>query len=474
LLVYWSARFRAGPSTGPLTTAQVQAFEPALHDARVRHEGWLPADTARTEAGHKHYYMKPQPAAVTPRRTIKPVFHFAAFRNNQAICRVAVRNNGANSRDWMDQTEAEFQPGSAAPDTTTSYTDVDGLSYDWYTLAHEIGHALGLIDEYHEPLDDPSLGTVSWNRPLVPQFQQWWGPRHFSWDEGSLMNSNQAPRLRHFWQYGRWVNSNAAVQALLGSTEYKLTYTRGGNTYEYYLPRTRNNYLVPIHSQAGFANAHGRMDLFLHDTSKDEMSRLPGQFGIAGANDFDAILEVRILCNFRFVGAGWGTGSRRTELEDLENAAFSHRGGGPASTVRVCHTLQDASAPRYKKVLVYLEYRYDVGAGAGRHFRFNVNQAAAAGAPASDLLNPATSGQTITTLDTTSPSSLMRYTLGLTFVNVVPPPAGSPPGTAPTTTPIRGIAAGDLAFLAAWLKTQRDGAADAAGHVHTYTHRRHT
>jgi hypothetical protein len=232
--------------------------------------------------------------------------------------------------------------------------------------------------------------------------------------------------------------------------------------------------LVPIHSQAGFANAHGRMDLFLHDTSKDEMSRLPGQFGIAGANDFDAILEVRILCNFRFVGAGWGTGSRRTELEDLENAAFSHRGGGPASTVRVCHTLQDASAPRYKKVLVYLEYRYDVGAGAGRHFRFNVNQAAAAGAPASDLLNPATSGQTITTLDTTSPSSLMRYTLGLTFVNVVPPPAGSPPGTAPTTTPIRGIAAGDLAFLAAWLKTQRDGAADAAGHVHTYTHRRHT
>lgn len=473
LLIYWSGRFRAGPSTGPLTPAQVQAFEPALLDARIRHEGWHPSDPSRSLGTHKHYYMKPEPSAASPKRTIKPVFHFAAFRNDQAICRVAVRNLGANSRDWMAQTEAEFGPNSSAPDTSTTYTDVDGISYPWYTLAHEIGHALGLIDEYPEPIDNPSLGGASWNRPVMPQFQQWWGPRHFSWDEGSLMNSNQAPRLRHFWQYARWINGHAGVQALLGNVEYKLQYKRGAKTFEFYLPRTRSNYLTAIHSATGFAHNHGRMDVFLYDTGKDELSALPGHLGIAGADGFDAILEVRILVNVRFTGAGWTPALRQAELVDLETAANRQRGGGGAPSFR--HTLEDAGAPLFKKVLVYFELRYDVGAGTGRHFRFNMHQASAAGAPASDLASPATTGATLTTRDTDSAGSLLRYMLGLTFVNVVPPPPTAPAGTPPTTTPITNIAAGHLSFLATWLKAQRDTAPDnTSGYVHTYTHRRYT
>jgi hypothetical protein len=134
------------------------------------------------------------------------------------------------------------------------------------------------------------------------------------------------------------------------------------------------------------------------------------------------------------------------------------------------HTLDDPGAPSFKKILVYIQTRYDIAAGAGRHFRLNARMSTAAPPPTSSLVNPATNSATITILDSDPAGTLLRYCLGLSFVTVTPP-------AAPAL--VSGLAAGDLAPLAAWVKTQRDAAPDnlnASGtaiHVHAYTHHRH-
>lgn len=65
-----------------------------------------------------------------------------------------------------------YQPKPAQGRTTDS---VDSLYYERYTFAHEVGHALGLNDEYMEPLLIPGLGlNAEWYPPILPQFRQYY------------------------------------------------------------------------------------------------------------------------------------------------------------------------------------------------------------------------------------------------------------------------------------------------------------
>jgi hypothetical protein len=477
LLVYWSARFRKGAATTPdppapqvpatPTTAQVRAFETALETARVRHEGWHPSLPARTQASQKHYFFKPEPAAASPRRTIKPVFHFAGFRNNEAITRISVRSH---FRDETGPTSATYEVPSAAAVTTDTETDVDGLVYEGFVFPHEIGHSLGLDDEYIESLETPASWTAnSLDADRFPQFEQW-GTRHLRFDAKSLMNGNYATRLRHFWHYANWVNTHAAAQALLAGTQYKIEYkassTVAAKDFSFFLPRAHANYYNAVHSANNFSNGHGRMHLGLFRLGEDETSLMPGDIlnpGGAPANGIDAVLNVRIHFNYRFVGPGWTPQQQHDALDLIELVSEALRG------VHRWHTLEDAGAPAFRKVLLNFEFRYNTAGGAGRHFRLN-SRIAGPAAAVSDLDNPATTSATIRVRHDTNPIQIFRYTLGLPFVTVTPGVGGA----APTVTPNRSFVAGDLAFLVTWLNGQRDTAPDnTGGHTHAYVHRRY-
>jgi hypothetical protein len=487
VLVFWSARFRKGPPTqqtpGPgnpfstPTQAQIDAFNPAMKTAAVRHEGWHPSEPTRPLTSHKHYFFKPEPATATPNRTIKPAFHFAAFKNNEAICQVEVRSFARASTGPTSATYAVDNAAAQPPFGVAQ--DVDNISYAWFTMPHEIGHSLGLDDEYTEGMDIPAWTAASLPHFGFPVFVQW-GSRHMRWDARSLMNGNQAPRMRHYWTYARWINSNAAVQALLGATRYKIQYNATGitpaKTFNYHLPAIHENFNNPVHSQNNFTvGAHGRMRLDLFRVGEDEMTLVPGQVlaTAAAANGFDAILNVTINLHYRFLGAGWTPTTQHAQLRKMELVIRALRGGTS------WHTLDDAGAPTFKKVLVYIQTRYDIGAGTGHHVRLNARLSTATPPPVSALLNPATTSTTVQILDTDAADPLLRYCLGLSFVTVTPAPPAAPAGTAPTVAPVTGLAAGDLAPLAAWVKTQRDAAPDNQNpgggviHTHNYVHHRH-
>jgi hypothetical protein len=496
VLVYWSARFRKGaasqnphPAPGapnPFVTptqAEIDSFNLAMKTASIRHEGWHPSEPTRPLAQHKHYFFKPVVATSTPNRTIKPAFHFASFKNNEAICQIAVRSFFRSS---TGQTTATYEVSDRAPlpppvppnpnSVANPVPDVDNISYVWFTMPHENGHSLGLDDEYTEGMDVPAWTAANLRHFEFPVFVQW-GNRHMRWDKNSLMNNNRAPRLRHYWHYARWVNGNAAVQALLGGVRYEIHYQATGitptKTFRYHLPAIHDNFNNPAHSQNNFTlGTHGRMNLALFRVGEDEMTLVPGKMlpTATAADGFDAILNVTINLNYSYVGAGWTPQLQHRLLRRMEDLMIQLRGGTQ------WHTLDDPGAPSFKKVLVYIQTRYDIAAGNGRHFRLNARVSTAAPPPTSSLVNPVTTSATINILDTDPASPLLRYCLGLGFVTVTPPAA---PGGAATTTLISGIAAGDLAPLAAWVKTQRDAATDnlnASGtpiHVHAYTHHRH-
>ena len=491
LLVFWSARYRKGhptkpdgsPPATPLSTPnaiQLRAFEPATKTARIRHEGWHPSEPGRPLASNKNYFFKPLPAGATPNRTIKPVFHFAAFKNNEALCQVEVCSF---FRDVTGQTSATYEVASSSTNAAFKATDVDGIAYEWFTMAHEIGHSLGLDDEYTEPIDPAAWKAAT---PAVtanhdyPEFDQW-GPRYMRFDGHSLMLQNQAPRLRHYWQYARWINSNPAVQALLGSTQYKVQYPATGatltKTFNYHLPKVHENFYKAVHSHNNHTvGTHGHMHLHVYRVGEDEMTLVPGKStsGAVGADGFDSVLNITINLNVRFVGPGWNATLQEAQLGDLETVAEALRGQTR------WHTLEDSGAPTFRKVLVYFELRYNIGGGAGRHFRLNSRIAGSAGA-VDDLQNAATTSATIRITNATPPVQLLRYFLGLSHVRVTPAPAGSPAGTPPTTTPNVSFTAGELAPLATWLNGQRDAAPDNQSaatppvplHVHAYTHHRY-
>lgn len=70
----------------------------------------------------------------------------------------------------------------------------DDKTYKCYTMAHELGHASGFDDEYLEAIEEDSRLT-----PILPRFEQWYKGMPYSIDKNSMMNTNRAPRLRHFW-----------------------------------------------------------------------------------------------------------------------------------------------------------------------------------------------------------------------------------------------------------------------------------
>ncbi|MCK4538986.1 MAG: hypothetical protein KAV42_09345 [Candidatus Krumholzibacteria bacterium] len=121
-------------------------------------------------------------------------------------------------------------------DPNNAVADYDGNTFNPTTGAHEIGHALGLDDEYARTADS-LVG--------LPQYVQYYPGVPYSGDMLTLMNKNRGTRMHHFWLYANWINDaggiGGALESMLDSTKFKMT-LRGAGFDDLIFDLTGNDY----------------------------------------------------------------------------------------------------------------------------------------------------------------------------------------------------------------------------------------
>ncbi len=159
--------------------------------------------------------------------------------------------------DTMPSGDNADTEGLQSPDTTR------------ITLAHEIGHVMGAPDEYWE----------SYGLHPVPQWEQYKveaaSARPFSTDHASIMQSNNQPRLRHFWRYALAVSTESSFQVMLsGSRMRPSDPTIEGGPLLYALPTLGNFVLASEEFKGPYAPAGGPIGLDTNHLSELILYRL--------------------------------------------------------------------------------------------------------------------------------------------------------------------------------------------------------
>jgi hypothetical protein len=362
--------------------------------------------------------------------------------------------------------ETNYQPkGQPVQDRS------DNLQCKSFVMAHEMGHIVGLGDNYIEPYlyVDPAdnKSHQDWGDPLLPGFHQsHWYILPYSLDYISLMYANLALRMRHYWQYANWLNKHSAVKELLGNEEYQVEYqvnagNAAGKTLKYYLPKEHSNFTEPAFKKKDHVNGRtGRMDLLLYKVGQDETTYCTAQRQTWG---FDSILVVRINIFFEFTANHAGT--KFSAWNDVENHlrdfqdkvdCFVGRLGQQTEFALERKVKGSGKGEHFDKCFVLFLPHYDVGnsAPARTHVHVQYRPAGGVAVPGIDLSDiDSYTKEYIATLRTqvgpkvkvcenTDKVALFRYMLGL--------PAAAFAGAGPTF-PIQWIDPADLKFLATWV-----------------------
>ncbi len=250
----------------------------------------------------KGYWFEPVKDPEGKKIKIIPRFF---FEENQQIakphCIVTISDGDFRSEMGLD--EAKFEKSTFQEDVIIDKKGIfeDNKQFIWYTMAHELGHATGLDDEYIEPAEMDE--SKKWKDPILPALPQWYAGMPYDLDVNSMMKANRAPRLRHLWIQCRWLNESPKVQALTGNTVFILRHEgeqigdqgKKKHSFYYYLPANNANFYKPVYEEKDFKNGpHGKLDLFLYRLGQDEITKKEYVELIKNQSDFDGILVVRV------------------------------------------------------------------------------------------------------------------------------------------------------------------------------------
>lgn len=215
-----------------------------------------------------------------------------------------------------------------------------------HTMAHELGHATGQADEYVRTQYQPFTNS---NRTYA-NFNQHYIPYSMNQNNGSMMYTNCAPRLRYMWypMHRLNIDSNDAASSLhrilpniqlvarINQGSYNITYTRkltGGNPA---VPADREHVINSAVGSSNVSKVHPadakypitaaplrQISLELFDVGKDESST--GTFhAVQGGTQYQAVLVVRVLMKPSWVGT-WTNTQKRQRINGLQQA-FMARG----------------------------------------------------------------------------------------------------------------------------------------------------
>ncbi|HEU0121547.1 MAG TPA: hypothetical protein VFQ91_13545 [Bryobacteraceae bacterium] len=270
------------------------------------------------------------------------VWYCQSVPNNRAHCAVRVIPIGRANRETI------FGGGDSGPN------DHVIAASGSFASAHESGHMDGLPDEYSErwraanatypngPVTYGEMG-LSQNLPGDPyEFDD----RTFGGPPGSMMNTNQHPRNRHFWHAAEWVRGiyGTPLRVQVNPTFNNYTLPRfavAGQTDSAYYPWP----LVGMTNQSNPASPPSQFDLYLHVMGTDVYSAqaLPGS-SLASPFDGVLVIVVRIYCTLPATAVTATETANRTAIlngiasavQNQLNNRFSAAGtanyGAPATT----------------------------------------------------------------------------------------------------------------------------------------------
>lgn len=394
---------------------------------------------------------------------VKVLKHFVAWDDAGRKCTVTVHNG--NGRDNMGLTSASFNAAN-----WEAWGGGWASAAGRFTAAHELGHAMGLDDDYLEP--PGAWGNDGWTSPVIPRFAQWVKGNPLAGDSNSLMNSNEEFRHRMVFHHVDWLNSDAAIRRLTGDIRFMAKNPQ----HEYYLPpkqdrnflatATRHIHYMPVLSAAAHNNgAHGRMDLVLYKLGRDQTCR-----NIVAGQDFDSILCVILYIRWNFQGGAWTEDEKRTFIQGKYGALLT------LINQKKYLGTSEAGSTYFRKI--YLQFRLCFHEGgnsdensellaAGHipwHFTVNVQKTVGGTAPRAPSYH--TAGFQASTLDVDQSSAQVpwfRYMLGLDAATITPG-TGTPPGPA-TVTETTTVSNADLAFLSTWANSALNTAGIGAGYT---------
>jgi len=329
--VYWSGLF--------------EAFQHATDDGhavtdddvhRFARDGLM---NAKTRWESKGYTIEPHiepPVPATPsmaqKLQIKPVFFFERKEiqsdpvtwadvclGGAPKCKVFVHNN-PDINDMGATFSRMYYKSSAIHDylgVGTSPRDIDGLpGYKTLTVAHELSHAKGKMDEYAYESGD--ISDFAYNA-ADQIFSQYYPGMPYHIDKGSMMVTNRSTRMKHLWGFVNRLNdaaeNPAELQPVLGGTKYEVVhrFSRAPNKLNFWLKYVPANpaavppvvevdyrdfckpYKDTKTAGAPLNTGTGAVDLALYKLGPDEMSwNLKVDGRMPRTQPFDGILVVYV------------------------------------------------------------------------------------------------------------------------------------------------------------------------------------
>ncbi len=424
LLIYWSCKF---VKQGAATDAHIEDF-------MKTGVNW-----SKTRWDRKQYRYTPKADPASRKIEVRPIYFFEGRTGNPFKCTVNVRPDDpvTHPRANMGLDEGNFIAGNHQPNPAASSYTEDGDPYKSFTMAHELGHATGLHDEYLESLAEDK----KWS-PTLPTFaqNQWYNGMPYSCDDASMMVTNFVPRMRSFWYFCRWLNETAEVKAFTANTEFQIVTTKG-KARTFTLPDLYKDFYKSAYDGLNVANGnHGKFDLFLHKCGADESADRM----IFGKSDFDGILVVRSKLQWFFDnhdGATWADDSAKLDhlrqFQNRINLILNRR-----------FYMESGTDPLFKKIYIYfVPHYYFAGTTTQDHFEITVkaNNTGAARVPA-DFNDDSFHSDEFDVDQLQNEVSVFRYALGLSPTTT---------NTAGTKVARTDISAGELSFLAAWAAGKR-------------------
>jgi hypothetical protein len=438
ILVYWSCKFVRDED---VTDADVAAIEK---------DGFT---NVMTRWFKKRDVLKPRSDPNSRNLVVRPIFFFEYRTRAPFKCSVNLHTPTEGARSNLKLTTGNFKTddyfGHGAGITE------DGETYRFFTMAHEIGHAIGLHDEYRESLKEdkkwnPSL-TAFAHPDAAPD--QWYPGMPYGFDSSSMMTENKAPRLRHLWYFCRWVNETPEVRRLTGNTVFHVE--KGlGKANQYFTRGGMNNFYNTVAAQEDLENGdHGILDIFLYKCGYDETTERM----IIGQSDFDGTLIIRHKLQWFFDdhdGAEWNDDEAKLDyLRQFQNRIH----------LRLNRKYYiESFDPDFKKTYIeFVPHYYFEGSTTRDHFEIEVKANSTANKRYTADFNESDFDSDEFSVDQLQNEvSILRYCLGLKPYEEVTVLEGGHNVTRKRSVNV--IEAAELNFLANWMALKRGG-----GHSYT-------
>jgi hypothetical protein len=333
---------------------------------------------------------------------------------------------------------------------TVSGTDLDGFGASWNVVAHEFGHALGLIDDYGEGLSpskiDKSLGDMP--PPAVLSYDQ--KPeettdyRPFYSDLFSIMNFNCIPRMRHYWHHVEALNREPAFAGLPGAP-FLLRHETFAGGLEFVRPIDASVHpWVTQFADKPIPGGFGKCTLFpvgQDEGTADAMMRLPGgpAVPLPPGDRVDGILVIRSRVRFRFSNVN-AAASRDMIWQKFDGELFD------GSQLRKAPRFVFIGGTTLQRIAVFIEPLFDVNAApfTSDDFELLVSDAAPKPVPP----NPFDAGKVGDTVSIDvshfAMPTVMRAILGVPTSAGKPPAANKAPLTPADFTAVASVLDGEL------------------------------